>query len=106
MFHHFKGQTLVHEWAHLHYIRRANFDAGDPEVYGFEEAATLARDDLDRAMRNADNFAVFASYNAYNQEPYAPSNNRPNAACKDVWPRDGSNNAVFRPAKPNKDTFP
>ena len=100
------GQTVVHEWAHLVWIQKANVELD--EIYGFKECADLykATDGEKNAVNNADSFAVFASYHAYNQEPYAPADERRGFGCKDVWPRLGGNNAVFSPDKPVKDTFP
>ncbi len=99
------GQTVVHEWAHLTWIQNAN--VGLPETYGFKQCADLyiANNGAVDVLKNADSFANFASYHAYNQEPYAPTDGRPGFSCKDVWPRLGGNNAVFSPDK-IKDTFP
>ena len=56
------GQTVVHEWSHLTWIKAINLDRrNDPDVYGFEAAAVLARDHPDSAFWNADNYAGFAS---------------------------------------------
>ena len=57
-------------------------------------------------MQNADSFAVFASYHAYNQESYAPPDERSGFGCKDVWPRKDGALATFDPPKPVKDVFP
>lgn len=77
----------------------------NPEIYGFHEVAQLYKDKgWLGASQNADSYAVFASYNAYNQEEYAPSDGREGFGCKDVWPR-GTSNADFNPAKPVKDSF-
>lgn len=99
------GQTVVHEWAHLVWIQKANVDMA--ETYGFKQCADLyvAKDGDKNVIKNADSFANFASYHAYNQEPYAPTDGRKGFSCKDVWPRLGGNNAVFSPDK-IKDTFP
>lgn len=58
------------------------------------------------ALNNADSFAVFGSYNAYNQEGYAPTDTRPGFGCKDIWPRQAGRTDAFDPAKPGKDTWP
>ncbi len=78
------------------------------ETYGFLQCAQLFKETNgdEKALKNADSFANFASYHAYNQEPYAPTDGRPGFSCKDVWPRDSANNAIFNPVKPVKDTFP
>ena len=98
------GQTIVHEWSHLSWIQMANSDPATVETYGFVEAARLYKNKgIVRAMNNADTWAVFASYNAYNQYAHAPTNGR---GCKDVWPRQGGNNQLFSPAKPNPERYP
>ena len=94
------GQTIIHEWAHLTWIRGANRNSQD-ETYGYEQCAELVNkpdeDNTNVARNNADNWAVLASYQAYNQEPWAPTEQ--GSGCRDVWPRDGQGN--FDPPKVN-----
>ena len=74
------------------------------ETYFFDKCAQLFQDQGSAsALNNADQFAVFSSYHAYNQESWAPTDARPAFGCHDVWPTTGGN---FNPAKPVKDTFP
>ena len=94
------GQTIVHEWAHLTWIKGANAN-GQDETYGYEQCAELVQkpdeNNKNVARNNADNWAVLASYQAYNQEPWAPTGKA--SGCKDVWPRDGQGN--YDPPKVN-----
>ena len=95
---------MLHEWAHLPWIQSANFNPDSDEVYGYQQVAQLFQDQGTAVvMNNADTFAVFSSYHAYNQETWAPTDPRPNFGCKDVWPQAGGS---FNPAKPVPDTFP
>ena len=95
---------MVHEWAHLPWIQSANYNPDSDEVYGFQEVAQLFQNQGTAVvMNNADTFAVFSSYHAYNQETWASTDTRPNFGCKDVWPQTGGS---FDPAKPVLDIFP
>lgn len=108
------GQTVLHEWTHLDWIGQT-VDAPGPDgvdTYGYTRTAELydtthvdnqgERWGGENVVKNADNYAVFASYHAYNQEPWAPPDGRAGFGCKDVWPRNPLDVAIFQPPKPAK----
>ena len=84
----YSGQTVVHEWTRLTWIKGTTdrpVPGSNNVYYEYGDCAKLYNVQNGEYVEfHADSYAVFASYHAYNQKLYAHPDGRPGFGCKDV----------------------